>query len=116
MQVEESRASQSEGMKMATAGPDWNAWGPQSPAARGVAWIGGALTWAVAGVAAAVLAVVLAATLVAAAVVGSGALGLVALAMRAGRKGRARGTDQNVIEAHHVGGHSWVAYGWHGRP
>jgi NAD(P)H-dependent flavin oxidoreductase YrpB (nitropropane dioxygenase family) len=38
-----------------------------------------------------------------------------ALVLRHRRSARARGADTDVIEAHHVGGHSWVAYGWDGR-
>jgi hypothetical protein len=76
--------------------------------------IGASLAWAGAGLVGAVLAVVVAAAVLAAAVVGSGILALTALAMRAGRA-RRPAEDADLIEAHHVGGHSWVAYGWRGR-
>jgi len=43
-----------------------------------------------------------------------------ALAVLAGAAVRARRTvraptDPDLIEARHIGGHSWVAYGWDGR-
>jgi hypothetical protein len=77
---------------------------------RGLAWLGGALaTLAAAGIGA-VLAIFFAATLAVIAVMGAATLALVALAMRARRTAHAK--DADVIEAHNVGGHSWVAYGW----
>jgi hypothetical protein len=39
---------------------------------------------------------------------------LAAAALRARRTVRAP-TDPKLIEARHIGGHSWVAYGWDGR-
>ena len=71
-----------------------------------------ALAWTGVTLIAAVLAIVFAATLVAVAVVASGFLALAAFAPR-GR--RAKVSDPDLIEARHVGGHSWVAYGWDGR-
>lgn len=94
---------------MAQARPVWGHGG-----AGGLAWVGASLAWAAAGIVGAVLTVILAAAVVAAALVGSGVLGLTALAMRAGRA-RRNAKDSDLIEAHHVGGHSWVAYGWRGR-
>ena len=94
---------------MAQAGQVWGA----KDARGGLAWVAASVAWAAAGVVRAILTLILAAAVVAAAVVGSGVLGLASLAMRAGRVGRAR--DKGLIEAHHVGGHSWVAYGWRGR-
>jgi uncharacterized membrane protein YidH (DUF202 family) len=75
-----------------------------------LAWIGGALATVAAGVAAAVLAVFFAATVVVVGVLGLALLGLGGFAYRA-RKGLRR-PEPGVIEARHVGGHSWVAYGW----
>jgi len=77
---------------------------------RGLAWIGGALATAAAVGIGAVLAVFFAATLAVIAVLGAAALGLTALAMRAKRS--VRDDDPDLIEAHNVGGQSWVAYGW----
>jgi len=75
-----------------------------------LAWIGGAVATACALGLAAVLAVFFAATVVVVGVLGLALLGLGGFAYRA-RKGLRR-TDPDVIEARHVGGHSWVAYGW----
>jgi uncharacterized membrane protein len=93
---------------MATPTP--TSWGNSRATAMGrifaaVAWTGITLV-------AAVLAIVFAATLVAVAVVASGFLALAAFALR-GR--RTRVSDPDLIEARHVGGHSWVAYGFDGR-
>jgi hypothetical protein len=44
----------------------------------------------------------------------SALLGFAGLAMRARRKVRARHRS-DVIEARHLGGHHWVAYGWNER-
>lgn len=94
--------------------------GAQSSAARNggsawksLAWIGGALATAAAAAVAAVLAVFFAATVVVIALMASCLLALAGLAMRARRStARARPADPSIIEAHNVGGHSWVAYGW----
>jgi hypothetical protein len=78
---------------------------------KGLAWIGGAFATVAAVGLAAVLALFFAATIV---VIGFLAAGLVAagsLAYRARRALRRR-DDDGVIEARHIGGHSWVAYGW----
>jgi hypothetical protein len=81
---------------------------------RSLAWVGGALASLAASVVAAVLALVFTASLVVIAVM---AAALVAFALLAARARRAlrRSPAQNdpqIIEAHNVGGHSWVAYGW----
>lgn len=63
----------------------------------------------------AVLAVFAAATVAVFAVIASALLGLAALAARA-RRGRATArAEPGLIEARHVGGHHWVAYGWNER-
>ena len=77
---------------------------------RGLAWLGGALATAAAVSIGAVLAVFFAATVAVIAVMAAATLGLAALAMRARRTVRAK--DHTLIEAHNVGGQSWVAYGW----
>lgn len=83
---------------------------------RSLAWLGGALATAGAVAVGAVFAVVFTATAVVVALMGGALLSLGALAMRAKRTARARASaDNGVIEARHVGGHSWVAYGWNER-
>ena len=83
-------------------------------ALRSLAVIVGLLATAAAVVIAAVLAVVFAATVAVIAVISSALLGFTGLAMRARRTARARGGD-GLIEARHLGGHHWVAYGWNER-
>jgi len=48
------------------------------------------------------------------ALMSSALLALAGLALRARRTARAR-TREEVIEARHLGGHHWVAYGWNER-
>ncbi len=77
---------------------------------KGLAWIGGALATVAALGVAAVLAVFFAATVV---VIGLMALVLVALGGLAYRARKVtRPKDSTIIEARHISGHSWVAYGW----
>jgi hypothetical protein len=81
---------------------------------RGLAVIGGALATCAAVALGAVLALVFAASIVVIALVASALLAVAGLAMRA-RRARAMASQNNdptLIEAHHVGGHSWVAYGY----
>ncbi|MBU4433397.1 MAG: hypothetical protein PSX79_02720 [bacterium] len=86
-------------------------------ALRSLAWLAGALATSAAVVIGSVLAVVFAATVVVIGFMGSALFGLVALALRARRTVKAKaGADPSLIEARHVGGHSWVAYGWNERP
>lgn len=90
-----------------------SSWRPGRSALRGLAWfVGGAATIS-AVVVGAVLAVVFAATFV---VIGFMTSALVALSLAAFKARRTvRDTAAaSVIEARHVGGHSWVAYGWDG--
>ena len=63
----------------------------------------------------AVLAVFAAATVAVIAIMGSALLAFAGLAMRARRTVRARARDNDLIEARHLGGHHWVAYGWNER-
>ena len=83
-------------------------------ALRSLAVVVGLLATAAAVMIAAVLAVVFAATVAVIAVISSALLGFAGLAVRARRTARARGGD-NLIEARHLGGHHWVAYGWNER-
>jgi len=79
---------------------------------------GGAIAAAVAVVVGVVLAFVFAATVVVFGLVLSALVALVALAVRASRLGRRKSgapEDDGIIEARHLGGHSWVAYGWNER-
>jgi hypothetical protein len=79
----------------------------------GLVWLGGAAAAGLAAVAATVLAVVFAVTLAVVAVLTGAVIALGSLAWRAGRNRRnRRAGDPGVIEARHVGGHSWVACGW----
>jgi hypothetical protein len=83
--------------------------GPSSPW-RGVALVVGALAWGAAALVGAVLAVFFAATVVVIAIMASVLLVLAGAAVKARRV--KRGPAGNLIEARHVGGHSWVAYAW----
>jgi hypothetical protein len=80
-------------------------------ALRSFAVLGGALATTAAVAVGAVLAVFFAATVLVIALMSSALLGLAGLALRARRTARAR-RDDAVIEARHLGGHHWVAYGW----
>jgi hypothetical protein len=88
------------------------------PGGRGLAWIVGLFLSVIAAALAAVLAVAVAATMVVVAVMGGALLLLAPLALRARRAVRAhRGVGgPQLLEARHIGGHSWVAYSWDRRP
>lgn len=81
-----------------------------------LAWVGGVVATVCAAAVAAVLAVVFAASLVVIVLMASVLLVFAGLALRARRTMR-RNTRTDIIEARHMGGGSWVAYGWnqHGR-
>jgi hypothetical protein len=66
---------------------------------------------------AAVIAVVFAATLVVIGFMATALLGLAAFALPRPHRARRRCPcgDPGLIEARHMGGHSWVAYGWNER-
>ena len=85
-------------------------------ALRSLAVLGGMLATIAAVAVGVVLAVVFAATVAVIAIMASALLGFAGLAMRARRTAgvRARSHD-GVIEARHLGGHHWVAYGWNER-
>jgi hypothetical protein len=87
---------------------------PTSPLLRGLSWIAGGVAGVAAAAIAAVLAVFFAATMMVVALMASILLALAAAAVRARRVVRAP-ADPGLIEARHVGGHSWVAYGWDDR-
>ncbi|HWA62010.1 MAG TPA: hypothetical protein VG939_11585 [Caulobacteraceae bacterium] len=88
-------------------------WTPGRSAFRGIAFLAGGLAWIAAAAIAVVLAVFFAATMVVIVLMATALLGVAGMALRARRTVRARpGAD--IIEARHVGGHSWVAYGWDG--
>ncbi len=84
------------------------------PALRSLSVLGGALATVAAIAVGAVLAVFFAATVVVIAVMASTLLALAGLALRA-KRARARVREDGVIEARHLGGHHWVAYGWNER-
>ena len=80
-------------------------------ALRSLAMLVGLLATVAAVVVGAVLAVVFAATVALIGVMTSALLGFTGVALRARRTVQARRND-GVIEARHLGGHHWVAYGW----
>ena len=83
------------------------------PGARGLVAVAGAVCTVIAAAVATVLAVALAASVVVIGLMGGALLFLASLAMRARRTVKARSEPgPQIIEARHVGGHSWVAYGW----
>ena len=84
-------------------------WGPF----RGLAWLGAAIAWAAAAAIGAVLALFFAATVVVIALMAAALVILAAAAVRA-RRTVSPPADPDLIEARHIGGHSWVAYGWDG--
>ena len=88
---------------------------PRTSLARGLVWLAGSVAGLAAGAIAAVMAVFFAATMMVIAVMASALLALAAAAVRARRRAHATVSDPGIIEARHVGGHSWVAYGWDGR-
>jgi uncharacterized protein (DUF58 family) len=61
------------------------------------------------------LGLVFAAGLAVLALVASLLLAFTAIAVNARRTASATARDPSVIEAHRIGGHSWVAYGWQER-
>jgi hypothetical protein len=85
-------------------------WGPF----RGLAWLGAVIAWIAAAAIGAALAIFFAATVVVIALMAGALLLLAGAAVRARRTVRAA-ADPELIEAQHIGGHSWVAYGWDGR-
>ena len=81
---------------------------------KGLAWVGGALASVAAAIIGVVLVVVFAASLAVIVVMGAGLVVFALMAARARqalRRPRAQDAPQ-IIEAHNIGGHSWVAYGW----
>lgn len=90
-----------------------NPWRPGRSALRGLAWFVGGLATLCAVVVGAVLALVFAATFVVIGFMTSALVALSLAALRARRTVRSV-AESDLIEAHNVGGHSWVAYGWDG--
>ncbi len=78
---------------------------------KGLALVGGAMATVAALGVGAVLAVFFAATVVVIGLMAVVLIGLGSLAYRA-RKATRPGKDPDIIEARHISGHSWVAYGW----
>lgn len=79
---------------------------------KGLAWLGSAIATTIAAGLAALLALVFAATVLVIALITSVLVAVAGLAMRARRSAKPKSADDGIIEAHKVGGHSWVAYGW----
>jgi hypothetical protein len=76
----------------------------------GLAWVCGALATVAAISIGAILAIFFAATMVVIGLLTAVVLALGALAFRFRKVTREK--DTTIIEARHIGGHSWVAYGW----
>lgn len=90
----------------------------EGSALRSLAGLGAALATGAAVIVGAILAVFAAATVAVIAIMGSALLAFAGLAMRARRSVRTRrrhADDGGIIEARHLGGHHWVAYGWNER-
>jgi Flp pilus assembly protein TadB len=87
------------------------------PGGKSLAWVVGLVLSMVAALVAVVLAMALAASVVVVAVAGGMLLAVASLASRARRTVKARNeSGPQLLEARHVGGHSWVAYGWDRQP
>ena len=85
------------------------------PGGKSLAVLAGLVCTVIAAVVGTVLAVALAASVVVLAVMGGALLFLASLAVRARRTARSRAKSDpgpQILEARHMGGHSWVAYGW----
>ena len=85
-------------------------------ALRSLAAIFGALATGATVIVGAAMAVFFAATVAVIAVMASALLAFAGLALRARRTARTRNRQQpDLLEARHLGGHHWVAYGWNER-
>lgn len=82
-----------------------------APSSNKIVLFFGALATIAAAAIGAVLAVIFAATVVVIGAMATILIGLTGFALRARRTARAP-ADPGLIEARHMGGHSWVAYGW----
>jgi len=87
----------------------------QGSAIRSLAAIGGTLATGAAVIVGAVMAVFFAATVAVIAVMASALLAFAGLALRARRRARTPKRKTDILEARHLGGHHWVAYGWNER-
>lgn len=86
------------------------------PGGSSLVALAGAICTVIAAAVATVLAVALAASVVVIGLMGGALLFLASLAMRARRTAHAKADPgPQLLEARHVGGHSWVAYGWERR-
>jgi hypothetical protein len=86
-----------------------------SSARKGFAAVFGLVAATLAAAVGLVLAIVFAATIVVIGFMGSILLALAGLAVKARRTAKAKPQQDGVIEAHRIGGHQWVAYGWDNR-
>jgi threonine/homoserine/homoserine lactone efflux protein len=86
------------------------------PGGKSLAAFAGVVCTVIAALVATVLALAVAASVVVVALIGGVLLFLASLAMRARRTARSKAAASDpgpqILEARHVGGHSWVAYGW----
>jgi len=99
---------------MAAKRPVGSSWTPRLSLGRSLGWLGAGVAWMIAGVAGLALAAVLTTILVVAGLIGAVVVAVTGAAPRA--RSRQKTDDPSLIEAHNVGGHSWVAYGWDGQP
>jgi hypothetical protein len=83
-------------------------WSPRPTFGRMFGAVGALIAWTAAGVAGLVIAAALTAALIVAGVVGAAVL---TFARALPKRGPVPAED-DVLEARHVGGHTWVAYGF----
>jgi hypothetical protein len=84
-----------------------NAWSRKPSVGRTVGLAGALVAWTVAGLAGLAIAFALTAALVIAGVLGAAVLAV----GRAFPRRAAASSDDDIIEARNIGGHTWVAYG-----
>ncbi len=90
-------------------------WGSRRPALSGLAWLVAAFAWSIAAAVGVVMALIVAASVIVIGLMASALVILSGAAMRA-RQSVKPAVDPDLIEAHKVGGHSWVAYGYDQQP
>ena len=90
-------------------------WGSRRPALRGLAWLVAAFAWSIAAAVGVVMALIVAASVIVIGVMASALVILSGAAMRT-RQSVKPAVDPDLIEAHKVSGHSWVAYGYDHQP
>jgi hypothetical protein len=84
-------------------------WTPRPSLGRALGVVGSLVAWTVAGLAGLLIAATVTAVLVVAGVIGAAAL---AFTRTWPRRTPTQADNDDIIEARHVGGHTWVAYGF----